>query len=107
MCTFLLGDKIYLMLVYLLLYGYVQMTQDPSLTSDGPRTPISPFAKVGLSKAVDKEKKIGHRRIGEGGEVTYKKVCSHIFLSVPSLMLQCLKLGSHISNYGLYSVGYQ
>ena len=60
------------------------MTQDPSLMSaDGPKTPISPMGKSGTMKAGDKEKKIGHRRIGEGGEVTYKKVHSlllYIFL---------------------------
>jgi len=51
------------------------MTQDSSITSgDGPKTPISPMGRVGTMKAGDKEKKIGHRRIGEGGEVTYKKV---------------------------------
>ena len=51
------------------------MTQELSQTSgDGPKTPISPMGKSGTLKAGDKEKKIGHRRIGEGGEVTYKKV---------------------------------
>jgi len=53
----------------------LEMTQDPSLMSaDGPKTPISPMGKSGTMKAGDKEKKIGHRRIGEGGEVTYKKI---------------------------------
>lgn len=34
------------------------------------------MGRSGTLKAGDKEKKIGHRRIGEGGEVTYKKVVS-------------------------------
>jgi len=53
----------------------LEMTQELSQTSgDGPKTPISPMGKSGTLKAGDKEKKIGHRRIGEGGEVTYKKI---------------------------------
>lgn len=51
------------------------MVQDPSLTgvSEGPKTPVSPRARSATLKATDREKKIGHRRVGEGG-VTYKKV---------------------------------
>lgn len=26
------------------------------------------------NKQTDKERKIGHRRVGEGGEITYKKI---------------------------------
>jgi len=52
----------------------LDMTQDPNLVSgDGPKTPISPRTRSGTSK-VDREKKIGHRRVGEAGEVTYKKI---------------------------------
>ena len=51
------------------------MAQDPTLVGgEGPKTPISPRARSGTLKAVDREKKLGHRRVGEGGEVTYKKV---------------------------------
>lgn len=58
------------------------MAQDPSLaTGDGPKTPLSPRARSGTLKT-DREKKIGHRRVGEGGEVTYKKVSDHIFIAV-------------------------
>ncbi len=50
------------------------MAQDPSLAAgDGPKTPLSPRTRSGTLKT-DREKKIGHRRVGEGGEVTYKKV---------------------------------
>ena len=49
------------------------MAQDPSLLpGDGPKTPLSPRTRSGTLKA-DRGKKIGHRRVGEGGEVTYKK----------------------------------
>ena len=50
------------------------MTQDPNLIiGEEPKTPLSPRTRSGTSK-VDREKKIGHRRVGEAGEVTYKKV---------------------------------
>lgn len=53
----------------------MQMNQDSTiLGSDGPKTPVSPRARSGALKPADREKKIGHRRVGEGGEVTYKKV---------------------------------
>jgi len=56
------------------------MAQDPSLvTGDGPKTPLSPRTRSGTLK-VDRGKKIGHRRVGEGGEVTYKKVYIHFLL---------------------------
>lgn len=59
------------------------MTQDPGLLAgDGPKTPLSPRTRSGTLKA-DRGKKIGHRRVGEGGEVTYKKVLllyMHIFV---------------------------
>lgn len=51
------------------------MAQDPSLaTGDGPKTPLSPRARSAGTLKTDREKKLGHRRVGEGGEVTYKKV---------------------------------
>ena len=58
-----------------LCFSLNKMVQDPSLTgvSDGPKTPVSPRARSATLKAGDREKKIGHRRVGEGG-VTYKKV---------------------------------
>lgn len=42
-------------------------------SADGPKTPLSPRTRSGMSR-IDREKKIGHRRVGEAGEVTYKKV---------------------------------
>lgn len=51
------------------------MAQDPTLTTgDGPKTPLSPRARSSGTLKTDREKKLGHRRVGEGGEVTYKKV---------------------------------
>lgn len=53
----------------------MQMAQDPSLVpGDGPKTPMSPRARSAATLKTDREKKLGHRRVGEGGEVTYKKV---------------------------------
>lgn len=57
------------------------MAQDPTLAAgDGPKTPLSPRTRSGTLKT-DREKKIGHRRVGEGGEVTYKKVSNLNFLT--------------------------
>uniref|UniRef100_A0A0P6E4X9 Phosphatidylinositol 4-phosphate 5-kinase type-1 beta n=1 Tax=Daphnia magna TaxID=35525 RepID=A0A0P6E4X9_9CRUS len=53
----------------------LEMAQDPSLaTGDGPKTPLSPRARSAGTLKTDREKKLGHRRVGEGGEVTYKKI---------------------------------
>jgi len=39
--------------------------------SSGPKTP------TGITRhKSERERKIGHRRVGVGGEITYKKVCS-------------------------------
>lgn len=82
------------------------MVQDPLLTgvSDGPKTPVSPRARSATLKASDREKKIGHRRVGEGG-VTYKKVifiyCG-IFIFSFHNMTQ-LYTDSYIPNYGFYT----
>lgn len=56
----------------------------------------------------DREKKIGHRRVGEGGEVTYKKV---ILLNINlfqdhSTHIQC-DLDSYHHDYGFNSTGYR
>ena len=61
------------------------MAQDPSLpVGDGPKTPLSPrTSRSAGNLKTDREKKIGHRRVGEGGEVTYKKV-SQLFCSQQS-----------------------
>ncbi|XP_046439249.1 phosphatidylinositol 4-phosphate 5-kinase type-1 alpha-like isoform X10 [Daphnia pulex] len=53
----------------------LEMAQDPSLAAgDGPKTPLSPRARSAGTLKTDREKKLGHRRVGEGGEVTYKKI---------------------------------
>ncbi|XP_057373690.1 phosphatidylinositol 4-phosphate 5-kinase type-1 alpha-like isoform X6 [Daphnia carinata] len=53
----------------------LEMAQDPSLaTGEGPKTPLSPRARSAGTLKTDREKKLGHRRVGEGGEVTYKKI---------------------------------
>ena len=48
--------------------------------NSGPKTPIpGPSSSTGTAITVsrsksEKEKKVGHRRVTEGGDVTYKKV---------------------------------
>ena len=88
------------------------MAQDPSLvTGDGPKTPLSPRTRSGTLK-VDRGKKIGHRRVGEGGEVTYKKVCIHFLLKKCNIcLLKVLffyliftSVDSYNTNYGVNSV---
>lgn len=46
---------------------------DGSQTS-GPKTPQTPGPSSGDRKKLDKERKIGHRRVDEEGQVTYKKI---------------------------------
>lgn len=57
------------------------MIQDqPVPSSEGPKTPVSPRTKSAALKG-ERERKLGHRRVGEGGEVTYKKVFLLLWLS--------------------------
>lgn len=41
-----------------------------------------------LRYKTDKEKKIGHRRVGEGGEITYKKIQSSQIMGSIQLGIQ-------------------
>jgi len=62
------------------------MAQDPSLAAgDGPKTPLSPRARSAGTLKTDREKKLGHRRVGEGGEVTYKKVSELICVTYSNI----------------------
>lgn len=62
----------------------------------------------------DKEKKIGHRRVGVGGEITYKKVMkinSKFEIQIKSLktnliIMHLLSKDPNDANYGIYSTGY-
>jgi hypothetical protein len=53
-------------------FFYLQMTALAAANvSGGPKTP------TGITRhKSERERKIGHRRVGVGGEITYKKVCS-------------------------------
>ncbi|KAL0267949.1 UNVERIFIED_CONTAM: hypothetical protein PYX00_010072 [Menopon gallinae] len=46
----------------------LDMTSAGDANGSGPKTPTS------ISKIAEKERKIGHRRVGVGGEITYKKI---------------------------------
>lgn len=51
-------------------FGFLQIsTASGQNGSSGPKTPTS----ISRHKS-EKEKKLGHRRVGQGGEITYKKV---------------------------------
>lgn len=45
------------------------MTSAGEVNGSGPKTPTS----ISRNKS-ERERKIGHRRVGVGGEITYKKV---------------------------------
>ncbi|XP_054162491.1 phosphatidylinositol 4-phosphate 5-kinase type-1 alpha-like isoform X7 [Oppia nitens] len=47
---------------------------DASQTSGGPKTPQTPGPSSADRKKLERERKIGHRRVDEGGQVTYKKI---------------------------------
>lgn len=55
------------------------MTSAGDANGSGPKTPTS------ISKIAEKERKIGHRRVGVGGEITYKKVNVSVMWTVRSL----------------------
>lgn len=53
-------------------FFYLQMAALAAANaSNGPKTPTG----IARHKS-ERERKIGHRRVGVGGEITYKKVCS-------------------------------
>lgn len=61
------------------------MTSAGDANGSGPKTPTS----ISRHRS-ERERKIGHRRVGEGGEVTYKKVhiqsrCAEICVMITSL----------------------
>lgn len=54
-----------------------QTSTDPQKTPISPGPPSSELkkgTKLSLVLSADKERKIGHRRVDEGGQVTYKKI---------------------------------
>jgi hypothetical protein len=51
----------------------------------------------GTKSTSDKEKKIGHRRVGEDGEITYKKIQTSTIMGSIQLGIQHTVSGLHIS----------
>ena len=55
---------------------FLQISDATQITggSGGPKTPQTPGPSSADKKKADKERKIGHRRVDEEGQVTYKKI---------------------------------
>ena len=56
---------------------FVQSTTGQAGTSSGPKTPLG---GTPTNMRTDRERKIGHRRVDEAGQVTYKKVSCPLVL---------------------------
>lgn len=58
-------------------------------TLDGTRgSAVQSSITRGGTKSTDKEKKIGHRRVGEDGEITYKKIQTSTIMGSIQLGIQ-------------------
>ncbi len=75
-------------------YWKLQIPSVSNSTGGGPKTPTAgPSTSTGLvtvarSKS-EREKKIGHRRVTEGGDVTYKKIQTSTIMGSIQLGIQC------------------
>jgi hypothetical protein len=57
-------------------------------TLDGTRGTVVNSSISRGTKSTDKEKKIGHRRVGEDGEITYKKIQTSTIMGSIQLGIQ-------------------
>ncbi|EDW58837.1 phosphatidylinositol 4-phosphate 5-kinase type-1 sktl [Drosophila virilis] len=68
--------------------NYIAATQLPKVYSDGSMAPDASVSRNPSTTGGRHEKKIGHRRVAEGGEVTYKKIQSKQIMGSIQLGIQ-------------------